>query len=300
MLFIEKLRPKVDVLEFPLLKEKNIRADIIRLDMIDPVISGNKWFKLKEYVKDALENNKKTILTFGGAFSNHILATAALCRKNNVHSVGIIRGEEPPQNLSDTLIRAKDMGMDLFFAERQNYTRKEIPKIVIEKYPDAYIINEGGYGLPGMRGSKEILNLINTELYTHIVTAVGTGTTLAGLIEASEKHHALMGISVMKNNLELEDQVNHLLSEEHKHKFKLFHQYHFGGYAKYSQQLIDFMNRWHSVTGIPSDFVYTGKMFYAFNHLLEDDFFASQARVLLIHTGGLQGNNSLKKGTLIF
>lgn len=299
MLFTEKVGPTVDALQFELLNQKNIEAEVLRLDMIDPVVSGNKWFKLKKHVQDAINKQKKTLLTFGGAFSNHILATAAFCSRNKIASVGIIRGEKP-KNLSSTLQEAMSFGMDLFFVEREKYQQKEIPNEVYHKYPDAYIINEGGYGYLGMKGAFDILHLLDTEKYTHILTAVGTGTTLAGLVEAAGKEQRLIGVSALKNNFDLESQVNHLLTQENKSRFQLLHQFHFGGYAKYNKELLDFMNDWYTVTGIPSDFVYTGKMFYAFRKLSEENHFPPNSKILLIHTGGLQGNNSLKKGTLIF
>jgi 1-aminocyclopropane-1-carboxylate deaminase len=299
MLFIKNLRPRIDTLQLDILKEKNIRADILRLDVIHPVISGNKWFKLKNYLPEVRQQNKNTVITFGGAFSNHIIAAAAFCKEQRLKSVGIIRGEEPA-NLSHTLHDAKDCGMELFFVDREKYKAKEIPEAALEKYPDAYVINEGGYGIPGMQGASAILEYTRTDEYSHILTAVGTGTTLAGLTEASSAQQAVIGISALKNNLELEEQINALLSTTHRNGFQLFHQFHFGGYAKYTGELIIFMNNWFSTTDIPSDFVYTGKLFYAFNALLSENFFPKDSKILVIHSGGLQGNNSLKKGTLIF
>ena len=299
MLFTEKLRPAIDKLQIALTQQKNIEASVLRLDLIDPVISGNKWFKLKEYVQQAINEDKTTILTFGGAYSNHILATAAFCKQNELESVGIIRGEQS-KNLSPTLQSSKNWGMELFFVEREKYKRKTIPQQVIDKYPKAYFINEGGYGILGMKGAEGILRLINSKEYTHIMTAVGTGTTLAGLVNGSEKKQEIIGISSLKNNLELQHQINDLLPAENKNRFQLLHDYHFGGYAKYNQELIDFMNEWYAITGIPSDFVYTGKLFYAFCKMAEQDYFPAGSKILLVHTGGLQGNISLDKGTLIF
>ena len=299
MLFTEKLRPKVDILQFALLRQKNIEADVARLDLLDPVISGNKWFKLKEYLEDAFKENKTSIVTFGGSFSNHIIATAALCKKYGITSVGIIRGEQP-KILSATLKNAAEWGMNLFFLERGRYKSKEIPQSIQEKYPNVYIINEGGYGLLGMKGAASILKLLGSKKYTHILTAVGTGTTLAGLVESSEEEQQVIGISSMKNNFELENQINHLLSKENKNRFQLLHDYHFGGYAKYNNELLQFMNEWYLTTNIPSDFVYTAKLFFAFSNLTQEDYFPAGSKVLLIHSGGLQGNNSLKNGTLIF
>jgi 1-aminocyclopropane-1-carboxylate deaminase len=299
MLFTEKLRPRVDTLQFDLLNQKKITAHVLRLDLIDPLISGNKWFKLKEYLAEASATNKRTIITFGGAFSNHILATACLCKKMGFQSVGIIRGGQP-KTLSHTLQWAKDCGMELFYVEREEYKTKKLPDTIQDKYPNAYLINEGVYGLPGVKGVSTILQLLHAKEYTHMLTPVGTGTTLAGLIEGSEKSQQLLGISSLKNNFDLEAQINGLLSGENKTRFQLFHQFHFGGYAKYNDILIAFMNEWYRTTNIPSDFVYTGKLFFAFHALLLENYFPPKSKILLLHTGGLQGNNSLKKGTLIF
>ena len=190
--------------------------------------------------------------------------------------------------------------MILFFAEREKYKSKEIPQSVHDNYPGVYVINEGGYGFFGMKGAASILQLLGAKKYTHILAAVGTGTTLAGLVESSEVQQQIIGISSMKNNFELENQINHLVCKENKNRFQLLHDYHFGGYAKFNSELIHFMNNWYLTTDIPSDFVYTGKLFFAFSKILERDFFPPGSKILLIHSGGLQGNNSLKNGTLIF
>lgn len=299
MFFTEKLRPRVDSLDLPLLTKKNIKVAVLRLDLVDPVVSGNKWFKLKEYVAEALAQNKPTLVTFGGAFSNHILATACFSQKNGLKSVGIIRGEKA-KNLSPTLKSALEWGMDLFFLDRQSYKKKEIPLSIWDKYPNYYLVNEGGYGSLGMKGAKSILDFPDAEIYTHILSAVGTGTTLAGLIEASTPAQKLIGISSMKKNLGLENEINALVSEQNKSRFDLVHDFHFGGYAKHDNSLLNFMNEWFALTHIPLDFVYTAKAFYAFCKMAEQNFFPAGSKILLIHTGGLQGNDSLKKGTLIF
>jgi 1-aminocyclopropane-1-carboxylate deaminase len=299
MFFTEKLRPRVDSLQFSLLQNKNIKADVLRLDLIDPLVSGNKWFKLNEYIADAHLKNKSTVVTFGGAFSNHILATASYCHKAGLKSVAVIRGEEH-KPLSSTLQTASLLGMDLFFVTREEYRKKQIPKIVFEKHPDHYLVNEGGYGMLGKKGAQAILDLPNSDKYTHIISAVGTGTTLAGLIEASNGNQEVIGISSLKNNRELENAIRQLLPTTKKNSFKLLHDFHFGGYAKYDEQLIEFMNDWFALTNIPTDFVYTAKAFYAFNEMVKKNAFPPESEILLVHTGGLQGNNSLKKGTLIF
>ena len=177
-----------------------------------------------------------------------------------------------------------------------------MPSLISDNYnpEDIYIINEGGYGLKGADGAADILKQIDSAGYSHIIAAVGTGTTLAGLIKSSQKEQQVIGISVLKNNLSLKKEIDDLLPAEYKEHFNLIHDYHFGGYAKYTAQLLNFMNTWFESTNIPSDFVYTGKLFYAINDLIEKNHFPSKSKLLIIHSGGLQGNRSLPKGALIF
>ena len=276
-----------------------IEADVLRLDEIHPVVSGNKWFKLKEYLADALSQNKRTIVTFGGAYSNHIIATAAACKNYGLQSAGIIRGERPAV-LSHTLQHAIDYGMKLFFLSRSEYSEKIIPHTVYKQYDkqDVYIINEGGYGPLGVRGAKAILESEHAH-YTHVIAAVGTGTTLAGLVASSQAHQQVIGIPVLKNNHSLQKEIEDLLPG-HEKKFILIHDFHFGGYARQNRELIEFMNTWYQRTGIPSDFVYTGKLFFAVDQLARHSYFPQGSRLLIIHSGGLQGNESLPKGSLIF
>jgi 1-aminocyclopropane-1-carboxylate deaminase len=286
---IDKIRP-------PWLKNDTIQLSVLRLDRIHPIISGNKWFKLKHYLNFAKTTEAKGMLTFGGAYSNHILATAAACRENALLSLGIIRGEEPLQ-YSFTLQQAAALGMQFHFISREAYASKQVPGTI-----DAtgfVIVNEGGYGKPGAQGIESIFSQYDLSDFTHIICAVGTGTTLAGLVNGSKPIQAIIGTSTMKNNQSLEAETRELLTDKHK-PFTIFHDYHFGGYAKHSPELIEFMNGFYSLTGIPTDFVYTGKMFYAIRDLATKDFFPSGSRVLAVHSGGLQGNASLPKGTLIF
>lgn len=290
---------RVDTVQF--LQKFHTTVDVLRLDLIHPVISGNKWFKLKEYLKEAQLLNKKIILTFGGAYSNHIVATAAAAKKNELESIGIIRGEKPTV-LSHTLKDAMNFGMNLFFVSRTAYKEKIIPPEVFAhfKEEEIYIVNEGGYGAKGVEGAKTILRLADFSSHTHILDVVGTGTTIAGLIESSYRHQSVIGISSMKNNFSLQYETEKFLSEQNKQRLTLIHDYHFGGYAKYTQELIDFMNEWFKQTSIPSDFVYTGKLFFAVKDLIQKNYFPPESKLLVIHSGGLQGNLSLPKGTLIF
>lgn len=273
----------------------------MRLDLVHPVVSGNKWFKLQGYLSEAHRQGKKTIVTFGGAFSNHILATAAAARAAGLHSIGIIRGEEPAV-LSPTLQDALAEGMELHFMERAAYREKEWPDMIRQKYPpeDLYLIPEGGYGRTGADGAATILQTPGSQDHEHIIAAVGTGTTLAGLALACGNHQTITGIPVLKNAHSLHEEINSLLPIERQEKFRLIEGYHFGGYARHKPELIHFMNELYAADGLPTDFVYTGKLFYAVHDLMSKGSIAEGSRVLVIHSGGLQGNRSLPKGTLIF
>ena len=282
--------------------KSHTKVDVLRLDLLHPVISGNKWFKLKGYIDKAIRTDKNTLITFGGAYSNHIIATAAAAKEYGLKSIGIIRGEEPEQ-LSFTLHEAASRyGMQLVFISREDYKRKQIPSALITSIDtnETIVIPEGGYGPEGVTGAKEILQSIDSKHYTHIISAVGTGTTVAGLIESVTPEQQVIGISVFKNNDSLQSEIEMLFSDKRKNSFRLIHDYHFGGYAKYQDELIDFMNEFYRVTQVPSDFVYTGKLFFAVNDLIEKKYFTAGVKILMIHTGGLQGNSSLPKGTLIF
>jgi 1-aminocyclopropane-1-carboxylate deaminase len=275
---------------------KNCTLAVLRLDEIDKDISGNKIFKLRYYLEEAIRQKKKGIITWGGAYSNHIAATAAACASNQLASVGLIRGEAPPE-LSHTLKRAGEYGMQFIFISRDEYKQKKLPVAVDTS--DYVLVNEGGFGAEGARGAEGIAACFSQEAFTHVLCAVGTGTTLAGLRNALPQQMNVTGISVMKNNPELDVMVRSLLTDKNA-ALTILHDYHFGGYAKYRKELISFMNHWYRLYAIPSDFVYTGKLFYAAEDLLQKDFFPPDSKILVIHSGGLQGNLSLDKGTLIF
>lgn len=271
---------------------------VLRLDLIHPVISGNKWFKLKYYLQDALRKGAGTLVTFGGAYSNHIVAAAAASQLHGLKSIGIIRGEKPAL-LSPTLLDAASYGMELEFISREDYRERRLPQHVAARQ-DTYLINEGGYGIMGAEGAATILSEARGENHTHILAATGTGTMLAGLALAAGAGQGVTGIPVLKNFASLGDEINALLPGEKKGSFRLLDGFHFGGYAKHNAELIRFMNRWYETTGIPTDLVYTGKLFFALERLVLQGYFPEESRVLVIHSGGLQGNRSLPKGTLIF
>jgi len=279
------------------LQKNDARFDVLRLDRLHEVVSGNKWFKLKYWLLDAAERNYTTIATFGGAFSNHILATAYACYKQNLICTGFIRGEEP-QHYSQTLLDAKALNMQLKFISRADYSDKQN---IIQKNASLFFIPEGGYGKAGACGAAEILQFVpDTSIYNYIICAVGTGTMLAGIANASLQHQRCIGISVMKNNFSLIDEVFALVNNELKNRAEILHDYHFGGYAKHTQPLIDFMNEIWKKFQLPLDFVYTAKALYAVYHLTEKNYFQPASKILFIHSGGLQGNRSLKEKALLY
>ncbi len=287
---------RINTLSSQLLYDKSVALHVLRADEIHPVISGNKWFKLRFYLDEAKLLDKKSIITFGGAWSNHIAATAAVCKYNNLKSIGLIRGEEP-SSLSDTLQNAREMGMKLYFLSREDYRIKKIPAHI--NLHEHYVINEGGYGIKGAQGAATLLDHCDYTQYTHICCAAGTGTMTAGLLMKALPDTTVICISVLKNNFSLADNIHSLLSYSPKN-LVIIHDYHFGGYAKKTDELIRFMNKYYSDTKIPSDFVYTGKLFFAVNDLVEKKYFPPGSKILILHSGGSQGNNSLENGTLIF
>lgn len=285
-----------DEVNLPGWKAKNIQLSVLRLDKIHPLISGNKWFKLRFYLDDAKKLNKKTIVTYGGAWSNHILATAAAAKKNDLQSIGIIRGERPAV-FSSTLLQSQESGMKLIFISRDKYKENFIPNEIEDE--NNYIIAEGGMGEKGVDGASTILDHCRREEFTHICCAIGTGTMMSGLINAALPSNHVIGISVLKNNPGTEKVIQSFV-RNNQSAYNIIHDYHFGGYAKYNSGLLDFMNSYYSQTNIPTDFVYTGKLFYALHDMVSNDYFPEGSKLLAIHSGGIQGNNSLKKGTLIF
>ncbi|SHM12994.1 1-aminocyclopropane-1-carboxylate deaminase [Chitinophaga jiangningensis] len=279
-----------------------ISAAMLRLDQLHPEISGNKWFKLKYNLEDTRAAGKATIVTFGGAYSNHIAATAAACRDAGMHAIGIIRGEEIRADSNATLQLAAANGMELRFVSRETYKAVQQPSNPLYQAlaEEAYIIPEGGHNAAGARGCEDILRIHPTSSYTHILCAVGTGTTLAGIINSAAPHQQVLGISVLKGAAYLQQEIAALLLPAHTASWELLTEHHGGGYGKYSAEQVNSMNEFYQQTHIPTDIIYTGKLIQAFNTLLKTNYFPDGSNVLLIHTGGLQGNSSVVPGTLTF
>jgi 1-aminocyclopropane-1-carboxylate deaminase len=290
---------KIRIQQVNSLSAMGIHTDILRLDELHPVVSGNKWFKLNYYIKDALAKGKDTIATFGGAYSNHIVAAAYAAREAGLKSIGYIRGEASA--FQPTLEEAAGYGMELRFVDRDSFKQKR--RLIQEQHqPGWYWIMEGGYGPIGAKGAADILRMADCSLYSHILCAVGTGTMMAGLIKAagSGPGQQIIGIPVLRHPA-IEKEVTDLLTKSEKTKpFLFLHDYHFGGYAKHPQELIRFMNLTWETDQIPTDIVYTAKLLFAAQDLVSTSYFRPGSRLLLVHSGGLQGNRSLPPGTLTF
>lgn len=290
--------PIIENITDTLFSEKKVQVAMLRLDKVDPYISGNKIFKLRFFLKRALENNIKTIVTLGGAFSNHLAATAYACKKCDLKSIAIVRGEKPLK-LSPTLQFCLLQDMQLIFVERDLY--QDISKGELDKFPgleelnNYIIIPEGGYGIEGSLGAESITTFFDQNLYTHICVPVGTATTLSGIVNNISKEKVL-GFPSLKGLNDIKERMNFLGTE--KTNWEIISSYHFGGYAKYNQNLIHFMGEFYYKHHIPLDFVYTGKMMYGVYDLIKNNYFEDGSRILCLHTGGLQGNKSLPQDTL--
>jgi 1-aminocyclopropane-1-carboxylate deaminase len=283
-------------------RANELQVDVLRLDKIHPEVSGNKWFKLKYYLEKARVENKQKLISFGGAYSNHLLAVAVAAKMNGFSSQGFVRGEESVF-ISHTMSVAKEYGMQLEFLSRTTYNEKKNSLLSgeLDAGPDEVQIPEGGAGPEGLRGAEEILSLFPRYRYSHICTAMGTGTTLAGLANSIDPHQKIIGVSVLKGTKDFGPMdISWLRNKRTLENVQLIHSDHFGGYAKYTVPLLEFMNETFLSSGIPTDFVYTGKLFYSVVRMAAAKMFPPGSRILVLHTGGLQGNRSLAPGMLQF
>jgi 1-aminocyclopropane-1-carboxylate deaminase len=297
---IEFKEPKIVELKDKLFEKNGLQVSMLRLDVIHPVISGNKLFKLIYFLKEANEFVHKTIITFGGAYSNHLAATAFACGKMNLRSVGIVRGEEP-KRLSHTLLFCLQHGMQLEFISRSLYKNidEEFFKELKNKYGEHILIPEGGFSVKGKQGASLIDNYFSDKNFTHVCLPIGTATTFAGIVDSNKTETAIIGFGVLKNLDDIAERFEELKVPPSK-KYSFIGDYHFGGYAKETDELLSFINRFYSTHAIPLDFVYTAKMMFGMYDLISKKYFEPGSRILCIHTGGLQGNKSLSKESLLF
>ncbi len=291
------MEPKPVIETVPYLSQKSITIDVLRLDQIHPIVSGNKWYKLRFYIQDALDTNSNTIASFGGPYSNHLVALAFAAKENGLKSVGYVRTNEG-EPITPALQEAIGYGMQLVFLGRTFFQEKK-NKLLSQQQDGpngVYFIDEGGYGILGAKGASTIISDWKNT-YDYIVCAVGTGTMIAGIINAASEKLTIIGIPVLKNEGSINNEIKYLLDNNHAN-YILLNEFHQGGYAKTTPEQISFMNHLWKHTSIPTDIVYTGKVFYAMAQLLQQNYFKENSKVLIIHSGGLQGNRSLETGVL--
>jgi 1-aminocyclopropane-1-carboxylate deaminase len=277
----------------------NAFCTVARLDELHPFVSGNKFFKLK-YNLQAAASLKKGIITMGGAYSNHLAATAFACREAGIPSIGLIRGEilKP---LNHTLAFCRHHNMQLLSVPRNEYKSHSLYiKELQTSHPDYFFVPEGGSNAEGEKGCSEIAALIpHFHSFTHIACAVGTGTTERGLLQSMQPHQTMLAVPVLKIKEEERSlfMQQHLSSNTHQ-KIKVLFDYAGKGYAKKEEHIFSFMNQFYEQTKLPLDFVYTAKLLMAADDLFCKHYFTKDDRLLIVHTGGLQGNDSLPAGTI--
>jgi 1-aminocyclopropane-1-carboxylate deaminase len=267
----------------------NVTLVIKRDDLIHPIVSGNKFRKLKYNLRQAKAENLGTLLTFGGAYSNHIAAVAFAGKEHGFKTVGIIRGNELQNGFAQnpTLQFAHDCGMQFDFVSRDDY-RKKLEVDFIEKLTSKwgrfYMIPEGGTNALAVLGCQEILQEEDSK-FDFVCCCVGTGGTISGLINSAQSHQKILGFPALQGDFLTEEICKFATND----RWELIGDYNFGGYAKISNELVDFINRFLLETGIPLDPIYTGKMVFGVIDLIRKDYFPKDSKILVIHTGGLQG-----------
>ena len=284
-------------------EENGVSVFLKREDLLHPQVSGNKFRKLKYNLKNAIFGGYSKIITFGGAYSNHIAATAAAGNLHNLETVGVIRGEELGKDLQKTLQEnptlkfAASCGMQFEFLSREDYRKKdtvEIRKKLQENFGSFYLVPEGGTNALAIKGCEEILTE-EDRAFDIICCPVGTGGTISGIINSSSEDQNILGFPALKGNF-LTSEVERFTT---KNNWELAIDYHFGGYAKVNKDLVDFINNFKAEYNISLDPVYTGKMMYGIMDLIGKGYFSQNTRILAVHTGGLQGisgmNRVLKK-----
>lgn len=291
-----------NTVEWQLKNGKSFCFTVARLDLLHPFISGNKYFKLKYNLLAASEQHKHGIITMGGAYSNHLAATAFACDEQGMISVGIVRGEviEP---LNPALSFCRKHNMKLISVSRDDYAAaSEAVQKIIMQHPHLLFVPEGGNNEMGIKGCKEILQHIpGANEFTHIICSMGTGTTFKGIASAASASQTVIGIPALKIKIEEQEQfiLQHASVSSAAKQIVLF-DFAGKGYARTDNSLLNFMNSFYTKTSIPADIVYTGKLMQAVIALGEENYFPAQSNLLVIHSGGLQGNSSLPPGTLLF
>ena len=296
--YFRSIETPLEKIEDDLLSEKKINLYIKREDLIHNEISGNKWYKLKYNLIEAEKRGINKILTFGGAYSNHIYSTAAASNLFGFESIGIIRGEEHLP-LNPTLLFAQNCGMKFHYISRTLYRNKYSENLLEEfkeKFGNFYLIPEGGSNSLAVKGCAEINKSISIP-FNYLCTPCGTGGTLAGLAVGLDNQKKVLGFSVLKNSFFLNKEVERLIKSfngKSYNNWEINFDYHFGGYVKFNSVLTDFIEEFHKLHKIQLEPIYTGKMFYGIYDLIRRDFFSKGETIIAIHTGGLQGLEGLK------
>jgi 1-aminocyclopropane-1-carboxylate deaminase len=266
-----------------------ISLEIKREDLLHPFISGNKFRKLKYNLLQAKAENQETVLTFGGAYSNHIAAVAYAGKEQGFKTIGVIRGEELGNKIAEnpTLKFAQECGMQFEFVTREDYRLKTEPDFIAnlqQKFSSFYLVPEGGTNEYAIKGCEEILTEEDAA-FDFICCAVGTGGTISGIINSTFPHQKVLGFPALKGDF-LKDEIRKFAANKN---WELITDYHFGGYGKVTEELIQFINQFYKQTQVPLDPIYTGKMVFGVIDLIQKNYFPNNAKILLIHTGGLQG-----------
>jgi len=286
----------------PLFEHHNVTVHVKRDDLIHPLISGNKWRKLKYNLINARQQGVTKLLSFGGAYSNHIHALAAAGQKYNFETIGIIRGE--PDDNNQTIGDAKQCGMSIKYVSRMEYRQRHDKSYLQQlqrQFPDALLIPEGGTNTSALKGVGEILTELADHNPDYIITPCGSGGTTAGLIAASPAHTKVISIAVLKNAGYLIEEINNLVTGVGitNNNWRFIEGYHFGGYAKITPELVTFIEKFTQQTSIEIEPIYSAKMFFALNDLIKQGYFPAGSKIVAIHTGGLQGLRGLKQRGLL-
>lgn len=297
--------PPTQKIDSDIARLAGVELYVLRLDLMHPWVNGNKWYKLKYNLAQAKEQGYTKLLTFGGAYSNHIFATAAAGKLLQFQTIGVIRGEETLP-LNSTLSFAAQQGMQLVYLDRATYRQKhsvEVQADFRKRFGEVFIIPEGGSNLQGVRGCLEIVSAA-TQVFDTVCVACGTATTLAGIALSLNPKQRVLGFPVLKGGFlakDIDNLVQNYLATGLPTPYgspapwELICDYHFGGYAKVQDELLLFSQQFTEAHDIPLDYVYTAKMFYGVMDLLKQGYFKRGDRILLIHTGGLQGNFGLNE-----
>jgi 1-aminocyclopropane-1-carboxylate deaminase len=282
-----------------LFERQQLTVYIKRDDMIHPQISGNKWRKLKYNLVEAQQQKKDLLISFGGAYSNHIHALAYAGKIHNIDTLGIIRGEYDPMN--PTLQQSKMVGMKLKFISRIEYKKRHDPAFIEDiqqQFPNALIIPEGGTNVSALLGMKELIEEIPQHKADYIMCPCGSGGTTAGLLMNASKHQKIISIPVLKQANYLKEEILQL-AQTTDENLEFLTQYHQGGYGKITPELLSFIKEFYQQYQIQLEPIYNGKMMMAFYDLVQQGHFKQGSSITLIHTGGLQGLNGLKQRGIV-